>query len=298
MERKIDLHIHTNCSDGYLTAKEVIDEAKKNSVSIISIADHDTVMAYTDEIIKYAKDSGITLIPAVEMSTRLNTGFHVLGYNMDITNKKFLKTLDLLKNARLDYLNKVSTALQNLGYHIDKEELMQLPTVTKAHISRHIIAREDNKDLIMKTFGHMANMGEFIEAIMNEGCPAFVEKFSITPIEASKIIHEAGGKVVLAHPVAYVHEDGITANDIKKLVKDMQADGIESNYLYVNAEGELFVEVDYWNEFAKENNLFTTIGSDFHEFDATKPYIGFTNTDFYITNEQINSILNNLVTNN
>ncbi len=294
MARKIDLHIHTNCSDGTLTPKQVIDEAIKNNVSIISIADHDTLLAYTPEIIKYAKDNGITLITGVEMSTRLGTGFHVLGYNMDMTNEKLLNTLSMLKNARLDYLDNVAKLLKDLGYYINVDELKELPTVTKAHISRHIIADERNKELILETFGHMANMGEFIEAIMNEGCPAFVEKFSITPIEASNIIHEAGGKVVLAHPVAYIHEDKITIDEIKDLVKKMQADGIESNYLYVNAENELFVEVDFWNDFAKENNLFTTIGSDFHEFDAIRPTIGFTNTDFSIPEEEINNILKHL----
>ena len=65
MAKKIDLHIHTNKSDGKLSPKGVIDEAVKNKVSTIAIADHDTVEAYTDELFSYAKEKNINLIKAV-----------------------------------------------------------------------------------------------------------------------------------------------------------------------------------------------------------------------------------------
>ena len=82
MTKRIDLHIHTTISDGVLTPKEVIDEAVKNGVAVISIADHDTIDAYTDEIFEYAKSKNIKLIPAVEISTKTKkSGIHVLGYN-------------------------------------------------------------------------------------------------------------------------------------------------------------------------------------------------------------------------
>ena len=94
MEKKIDLHIHTNKSDGKLSPKEVIDEAVKNKVSTIAIADHDTVEAYTDELFSYAKGKNINLIPAVEISTKTKKcGIHVLGYNIDINNEEFRKSL-------------------------------------------------------------------------------------------------------------------------------------------------------------------------------------------------------------
>ena len=104
MEKKIDLHIHTNKSDGKLSPKEVIDEAVKNKVSTIAIADHDTVEAYTDELFSYAKEKNINLIPAVEISTKTKKcGIHVLGYNIDINNEEFRKSLFKLRNARHDY---------------------------------------------------------------------------------------------------------------------------------------------------------------------------------------------------
>ena len=94
MEKIIDLHIHTNISDGALTPKEIIDEAANNNVHTIAIADHDTIDAYTKELYEYAKEKNINLITAVEISTKMNkAGIHVLGYNFDKKNKKLLKKL-------------------------------------------------------------------------------------------------------------------------------------------------------------------------------------------------------------
>ena len=70
MLKKIDLHIHTNVSDGALSPKEVIDEAYKNGVSVIAIADHDITDAYNDELFSYAENKNIKIISAVEISTR------------------------------------------------------------------------------------------------------------------------------------------------------------------------------------------------------------------------------------
>lgn len=71
MEKKIDLHIHTNKSDGKLSPKGVIDEAVKNKVSTIAIADHDTVEAYTDELFSYAKEKILTLSKPLKYLQRL-----------------------------------------------------------------------------------------------------------------------------------------------------------------------------------------------------------------------------------
>ena len=68
----IDLHIHTNFSDGTLSPKQVIDEAVKKDVSVISITDHDTIDAYNEELFKYAENKGIKIIKGVEISTKSN----------------------------------------------------------------------------------------------------------------------------------------------------------------------------------------------------------------------------------
>ena len=290
----LDLHIHSNCSDGALSPKEIIDIAVKNKVTAISIADHDGTLAYTKENIDYALSQGITLITGVEMSSRLDTGFHVLGYGFDLHNKEMQATLLKLRNARVDYLYNVCKKLNALGYAIDPDKLKDIPSVTKAHISLDIINNPDNKDILRENFGHIPSKGEFIETIMNEGCPAFTLKYNITPSEASRIIHNAGGKVVLAHPVCYKHEDGLDKETIKNIIVDMQADGIEANYLYVNRDNQMINEIPVWRNVARDLNVFTTIGSDFHAFDPLRPEIGFVNTGIDITPEELEEILHNL----
>lgn len=296
MTKRIDLHIHTSISDGELTPMEVIDEAVKNGVSVISIADHDTIDAYTDELFEYAKTKNIKLIPAVEISTKTKkSGIHVLGYNFDLEDAKFKEKLKQIRNARHDYLHKVAKKLVELGYCVNLTELDKIGAVTKAHIAIDLTNNPANKDKLLEEFGHIPAKGEFIETIMNENCPAYVEKVTVTPREAGEIIRAAKGKVVLAHPVAYVHEDNLAEEDILEIIKELQPDGLEAYYLYVDRYDNKFDETKKWNEFAKRHNLFVTIGSDFHNTKKKlKPQIGFVNTDFTLPEEIIEEIVSNL----
>ena len=292
MEKIIDLHIHTNKSDGFLAPKEVIDEAIKNEVSVIAIADHDTIDAYDDDLFDYAKKNNIVLIPAVEISTKSEkSGIHVLGYNFDLNNTKFREELRKIRNYRHEYLYGVSKKLKELGYKVNVSELDKIDAVTKAHIALNVISNKENEDFLIKNFGYFPSKGEFIETLMNEGCPAYIEKSCVTPKEAADLIKAAGGKVVLAHPVAYSYEDNLTEDDIVNLIKIMNIDAIEGNYLYVDKNGIIHDDTNKWNHFAKSNNLISTIGSDFHFDDGIKPNIGFRNKKYTISKEEIDEIL-------
>ena len=295
MERRIDLHMHSIISDGSLTPKEIIDEAVKNNVDTISITDHDSIEAYTKELFEYAKSNNINLIKGVEISTQKKVGVHVLVYNIDLNNKELIDTLYKLRNARHIYLHDVSKKLIELGYKINVEELDKIDSVTKAHIADDIVKNNDNKDLLLKEFGHIPDRGEFIETIMNERCPAYVPKITVSPKEAAEVIRKAGGKAVLAHPVGFKYEDDLEIKDVQKIVDDMNPDGIEANYLYVDRYNNRIDEVDKWREFAKKNNKFTTVGSDFHKKDGYKPEIGFVNWDIDISNQELEEIINNII---
>lgn len=297
MRKRIDLHIHTNKSDGKLSPKEVINEAVKNKVSTIAITDHDTLEAYSDELLNYAKKMDIKLIPAVEISTRTRKcGIHVLGYNIDLSNEEFRDSLLKLKNARYDYLHKVSEKISDLGYAIDVESLNKIDIVTKAHIASNVVDNSLNEKILKENFGYIPSRGEYIETIMNAGCPAYVKKETITPFLAAEMIRAAGGKVVLAHPVAYTYESGITETDILDLVNEMKADGIEANYIYIHRSdnNKKINDTKKWIKFAEENKLFTTVGSDFHYNDGIAPLIGMVNEDLNLSDAYINQVINNL----
>ena len=294
--KQIDLHMHTNKSDGALTPKQIIDEAVKANLQAISITDHDTIDAYTDETIKYAQEQGIKLIVGVEISTKSDRcGIHVLGYNFDLNNEEFKQKLDKIRNARHDYLKAVAKKLEALNYKINVEELDKIKSVTKAHISKDIIENEKNKEELLKQFGHIPNKGEFIETIMNENCPAYVQKVTVTPETAAEMIRKAGGKVVLAHPVAYANEDNMTVEEVQQLINKMKPDGLEAYYIYTNRNNEYINEIDKWLKLAKDNNLFATIGSDFHMKDGHHAEIGMNNVGVQLEEETIKKILSNLI---
>lgn len=290
--KKIDLHIHTNKSDGLLSPKEIIDKAKRKQVQTIAIADHDTVDAYTDEVYNYAKDNEIELITAVEISTKTKKcGIHVLGYNIDTSNKYLNESLKKIRNARHDYLHNVANKLNEMNYILNINKLDMIEAVTKAHIAMDIISNKTNEKQLLKQFGHIPSKGEFIETIMNENCPAYVKKETVTPKEAAEIIRKAGGKVVLAHPVAYVHEDNLTMNEILEIINDMKADGLEANYIYTDRNNNIVNEIEKWNKFAEENHLFVTIGSDFHMEDGNHAEIGLENVGVVLEDEKADEIL-------
>lgn len=295
MVKRIDLHMHTTCSDGALTPFEIIDEAKKNGLDTIAIADHDTVSAYTEELEEYAKKQNIKLIHAVEISTKINKcGIHVLGYNIDINNEELNIKLEKLRNARHDYLYNVANKLKELGYAVNIEELDKVDAVTKAHIALDVVNNKDNEEKLLKEFNHIPNKGEFIETIMNEGCKAYVKKETITPKEAATLIKKAGGKAVLAHPVAYSYEDNLSLEDTKNLLIDMDADGVEAYYIYIDRNNIKHNDIEKWKKFAKDNNKFVTIGSDFHNKDGLHPVIGLLGEDIDIFKNEIDEILNNI----
>ena len=296
MNKKIDLHIHTDVSDGAYTPKQIIDEAVKNGVSVIAIADHDTTEAYNDELYAYAENKNIKIINAVEISTKTEkAGIHVLGYNFDINNKVLKDKLFLLRNARHVYLHKVALKLNELGYVLNFEELDKIDAVTKAHIASDIVENSKNFEILLKNFNYIPKKGEFIETVMNEGCPAYVRKETITPKEAAKLIRNAGGKVVLAHPVAYKYEDDLDDEEILNIVKEIKPDAIEANYIYIDRNNNKIDEVEKWNTFANNNNLKVTIGSDFHNKDGIHPEIGLINEDIELSNSEIENIIHNLL---
>ena len=290
---KIDLHNHTIKSDGHIDPFGVVDMAASHGVEILAITDHDTVAAYTPELLEYAKSKGILLIPGVEISAHDHRGgFHVLGYNIDYTNERLVSELQRLRDNRKDYLFEVAQKLSEFGFVVDTQKLSQVESVAKGNIAEDIIANPVNRENLLAMFGYIPNKSVFITTLMNKGCPAYIKKASITPKEAADLIRGAGGKVVLAHPIVYVYDKNTLEEDIISLIDDMKPDGLETNYIHFDKKGTRRNESKKWGEVAKARGLFETIGSDFHWNDGVKPLIGFVNEEMEFSDEQIESLMN------
>lgn len=114
MER-IDLHVHSNASDGSLTPTEVADEAMRMGLSAIALTDHDTVDGVA-EILDYTKDKPLEVVPGIELSCYYNNReIHILGFYMDYENPELQKELAVLKEAREGRNEKMVAMMQADG---------------------------------------------------------------------------------------------------------------------------------------------------------------------------------------
>lgn len=242
----IDMHTHTTASDGALTPKELIDYAIEKELNGVAITDHDTVGGI-EEAMDYCKTKNdFLLIPGIELSTEdLGEEIHILGYMIDYQDEKFLKLLDLLQNERKNRAHKIIEKLNELGFKITFSEVEGL--TVDGNIGRPHIAK------VLITKGYLSNTKEAFEKYLNKGCPAYVPRYKITPLEAIKEIKRIGGYAVVAHPGL------IKSNEIlKHIVKD----GIDGIEVFHPDNSEL--KYDYYLDLVEKNGLFITGGSDFH----------------------------------
>lgn len=264
----IDLHTHTIYSDGVLTPVELIDRARDNGVSVLSIADHDTLGAYEDEsTFEQAKKRDIRLIPGVEISAKYRSvGIHVLGLFIDHENDALHNVLKRQHDFRIEYMNRVVDMFEKDGWAIaSKESLLSLGSITKAHISQSIVEHEENFERLKQLFGQIPNRGMFIEAMMNEGCKYFLERETLSPAEAIQAIHDAHGVAIFAHPIASLYEDtDMTA--LRDVISNTNFDALEAFYYYHDQSrgGAMVTAIDQMTELAQEFGLAVSAGSDYH----------------------------------
>jgi len=276
--QKIDLHTHTNCSDGLLTPKELLKKAKDYGIIALSITDHDILQAYEDKsIFDFAISLGIELVSGVEFSTIdiNNNKYHILGLMIDISNQSLISVVEQSQNSRLLYAKKVSELLRSDGWFIEIEGLLNSKeSITKAHISRLIIENPKNEKKILEYFKNMPNEGMLIEFLLIKGKKYYIpSEKSLTPKEAIDVIHDAGGVAILAHPTFNI----IQGEDLKVLCerfKSLNIDGFEAiNIQFDKSNDDKRVDfVKNFSEYAEANNLLITGGSDFHH--SNKDLIG------------------------
>ena len=292
----IDLHTHTDKSDGELSPFSLLDRARENGVSVISIADHDTLGAYDQGVISYAEKIGIMLVPGVEISTVDERGrkWHILGHFVDPFDLGLRSWLESLRQARKTYAKEMIEKLGAIGWQLDEGRLLQFDVISKAHIADAVIDYPSNQSALKKQFdGHMPSRGEFIESTMNKGCPAYIRRIkSPTPTEAIDVIRRAGGVASVAHPIAAIYEQNLTFEEIAETIKTFAPDGIEAYYYYFSkSRGDRkFEMVHEFVDLAKQLDIVPVGGSDFHgvsEKLGNFVDVGMISEDYAMTEEQL-----------
>lgn len=251
-----DLHMHTNCSDGNLEPEELVLAAVNNGLSVISITDHDVVKAY-DLAQKFIMNQKLPLkiISGVEINTNsANREVHVLGYHIDTTSGKLAERLKMLQTERVLRVEKILLKLKQLGYGLDKADIL---SVTREVISlgRPHIA----KALINK--GYFANKAEVFDKLLANGAPAYVPHVKLEVGEAVNLINNAGGIAVLAHP-GLIKDDMLVEN----LLDKYNFQGLEVYYPQHTP-----MQIAKYLAWANIRNLLVSGGSDFHGVSGRYP---------------------------
>ena len=297
----IDLHTHTNYSDGVYSPEDLIKMAAEHGLRVLAITDHDTIRAYDSDIITFAKKLGIKLVPGIEFSTvdeLSNEKIHVLGLDIDVKNKELKLVCKKINQFRRDNLQSVENKLKQVGIVLRTADLLRLnATITKNHIAKDVIGNPDNRAAFLEKYGDIPMPGRFIEDYLVKGKPAFVNsKDKFYTSQAVEIIQQSGGKAFCAHPSFNVMR-GFDFELMKQLIIRNKFDGIETiNIQYDKNNGDKrFDMVKELTEFANENNLLISGGSDFHSDDynlmGNHSALGLKNEDYNITDSQLKKIL-------
>jgi len=248
----IDLHLHTTASDGTLSPSELVFRARAARLSTIAITDHDTT-AGTRAARAAARDAGVELIPAVEISS-VDGGrdIHMLAYFIDPDASAVLDFLDAQRAERLRRLAAMGERLASLGCAIDVA-----PILDAARAGRSV-GRPQVADALVRC-GHAANRDEAFAKFLEFGAPAFVPRSGATPFDVIRVVHDAGGVVSMAHPGLTKRDDLIPALAAKGL------DALEARH----SDHDEATEARY-RALATELGLAATAGSDYHGEDGRR----------------------------
>ena len=248
--RIIDLHVHSTESDGTLTPEDLVAEAKKAELAAFALTDHDTCQG-VGKAMPLAASAGIELIPGIELSTDYHgKEVHIVGLYIDIENEQLLKKTAEYRKCRSERNALMVEALQKEGLSITMEELVaENPdcVITRANIARFLYEH-----------GQIKSVREAFDRYIGDHCKCYVGRLKVASTDAVRLIKEAGGTAILAHPLLY----GLSNTNLQKMIDELKPaglDGLEAIYsTYTTGEEQQMKRL------ARENGLLISGGSDFH----------------------------------
>lgn len=276
----VDLHIHTYYSDGTMSPKEVVEDAKRKNLGIIVITDHDVLDSY-EELKVEAEKAGIIAIRGVEIDSIFEGHLvHLLAYKFE-DNEKLFKLINHAKEQLLETSIELIRRMENDYEGISLEDYNSYEYERRKGGWKGIHYLHDRK-ITEGLFDGVKFYGKY-------DCGH--EKFAFPSVgEVCNTVHDANGYVVLAHPCNYYSNKN--KEEILEKLEILKSLGIDGVECYYPANSDLMTNTCL--EFCKDNNLIITAGSDGHgDFGAVSKgieyYIGAINKDSEILN--INKLL-------
>lgn len=251
----IDLHSHTNESDGTFTPEQLIEEASCAGVDVLGITDHDTFAGY-DQARTSARAAGLELVCGIELSTKLHGhSVHLLGYFFGTNHEQqeFRQWVLEMQASRRDRNRRLAARLQELGFDITLEEA---EARGKGMTGRPHFAQ------LMVEKGYVNGFREAFDEYLDESAKGYVYRAEPGFAEGVERIRSAGGIASLAHPVR-------VRGDVAALMPELCAAGLNAIEAYHSDHTP--ADTDMYLGMARRYGLLVTGGSDFHG--AVKPEV-------------------------
>ncbi len=277
----IDLHTHTTASDGSYSPTELVQLAQQVGLEALAITDHDTLAGLAQARLA-ANQTKLELINGVELACRVTVGtLHMLGYFIDPDNQPLQDLLDCLVNSRQKRNPRILAKLNKLGYEITMAQVQAQakgPIISRLHIA-----------LVMLEKKYVRSIDEAFGRFLGDKGSANVRRIEPEPSDAIRLIHQAGGLAVVAHPV---HLRAANEPELTKKLKDLAdlgLDGVEVWYPEHTAQ----MTEQLWR-ICQRLDLATVGGSDFHGSAKTHIKLGVGRGSLNIPLEILNRLKSRL----
>lgn len=251
MTRKIDMHVHSNASDGIYSPIELIDLARSLSIEALAITDHDTV-AGLPSAMEHARETGYELIQGIEFSVEHPRGsFHLVGLYIDNENTALRAASERLRSLRDSRGARMIADLNSHGVDITLDEV--LAEAGGAPLGKPHFAR------VMVRHGYGRDMDDIFRRFLADGKPGDIMKEKIPAAEAISLIKGAGGIPIIAHPVSLEFN---SLREFENLLRRLVAMGLEGVEAF--ASMHTHEQALEFAEMAGRYGLLVSGGSDFH----------------------------------
>ena len=257
----VDLHCHSNISDGTLTPEGVVERAWAQGVEWLALTDHDEVRGL-DRADAHARKLGIGFIPGVEVSvTWAGVTVHIVGLGVDRHNEVLIAGLHRTRNGRAERAREMADGLAKVGIDGAYEGAMKYvgnpDLISRSHFARFLVET-----------GRCEDVHEVFERFLVEGKPGFVPHRWARLRDAVAWIRGAGGTAVIAHPARYRLTDLEATTFLDEFI-EAGGEGIE-----VVTSAHTAEEMRRYTKIAKEYGLKASRGSDFHSPEESRVDLG------------------------